>query len=47
VTFIYLAFMKISQVFGYNGDINPLFTAWMANGVFLAAAVVNLWRVQK
>lgn len=47
VTFIYLAFMKISQVFGYNGDIDPLFTAWMANGVFLIAAVVNLIRVQK
>ncbi len=47
VTFIYLAFMKISQVFGYNGDLNPLFTAWMANGIFLFAAIVNLLRVPK
>ena len=47
VTFIYLAFMKISQVFGYNGDLNPLLTAWLANLIFLAAAVVNLVRVQK
>ncbi len=47
VTFIYLVFMKASQVFGYNGDLNPLFTAWLANGIFLVAGVVNLFRVQK
>jgi lipopolysaccharide export system permease protein len=47
VTFIYLAFMKISQVFGYNGDVDPLLTAWMANGMFFVAAIVNLLRVQK
>jgi lipopolysaccharide export system permease protein len=47
VTFIYLGFMKASQVFGYNGDLNPLFTAWLANIIFLVAGIVNLWRVQK
>jgi lipopolysaccharide export system permease protein len=47
VTFIYLGFMKTSQVFGYNGDINPLLTAWLANIIFLALAVINLLRVQK
>ncbi|MBM4168926.1 MAG: YjgP/YjgQ family permease [Ignavibacteria bacterium] len=47
VTFIYLAFMKTSQVFGYNGDLNPLLTAWLANILFLAAGIVNLMRVQK
>jgi len=47
VTFIYLAFMKTSQVFGYNGDLNPLLTAWLANILFLAAGIVNLARVQK
>lgn len=46
-TFIYLAFMKISQVFGYNGDIDPLLTAWMANLLFLGAAIANIIRVQK
>lgn len=46
-TFTYLAFMKTSQVFGYNGDLNPLFTAWMANLIFLALAFANLARVQK
>ena len=47
VTFIYLAFMKTSQVFGYNGDINPLLTAWLANIVFFILAILNLLRVQK
>ena len=46
-TFVYLAFMKTSQVFGYNGDLNPLFTAWLANLLFLGAGAVNLLRVQK
>lgn len=47
ICFIYLIFMKISQVFGYNGDINPLLTAWLANIIFLIAAVVVILRVRK
>jgi lipopolysaccharide export system permease protein len=45
--FIYLIFMKASQVFGYNGDLNPFFTAWLSNIIFLMAGIVNLFRVQK
>lgn len=45
VTFIYLGFTKISQTFGYNGDIDPLLTAWMANIIFLAVAFINLLHV--
>ncbi|MEK9139371.1 MAG: LPS export ABC transporter permease LptG [Bacteroidota bacterium] len=47
ICFIYLIFMKVSQVFGYNGDINPLLTAWIANILFLAAAVYVMMRVPK
>lgn len=47
MTFVYLAFMKTSQVFGYNGDLNPILTAWLANLLFFAAGIVNLARVQK
>lgn len=47
VTFIYLAFMKTSQVFGYNGDLDPLLTAWLANIIFLAFGIFNLARAQK
>jgi lipopolysaccharide export system permease protein len=47
VCFVYLAFMKISQVFGYNGDLNPLLTAWLANILFATAGVVNIVRAEK
>jgi lipopolysaccharide export LptBFGC system permease protein LptF len=39
--------MKVSQVFGYNGDIDPLLTAWSANILFLGGAVFVMVRVQK
>jgi lipopolysaccharide export LptBFGC system permease protein LptF len=39
--------MKVSEVFGYNGDIPPLLTAWSANFIFFAAAAVVTLRVQK
>lgn len=47
VVFIYMVFMKISNVFGYNGDLNPLLTAWLANIIFFTAGVVNIFRVNK
>jgi lipopolysaccharide export system permease protein len=47
ICFIYIIFMKISQVFGYNGDINPLLTAWLANIMFLVAAGLVMVRVPK
>lgn len=46
-TFIYLAFMKISQSFGKNGLMNPVITAWFANFVFIAVAIINIIRVRK
>ncbi len=47
ICFIYLIVMKVSQVFGYNGDVNPLLTAWAANLVFLAGAIVVIAKVRK
>ncbi len=47
ICFIYLIFMKVSQVFGYNGDIGPLLTAWIANITFFIAATYVMWRVPK
>ncbi len=47
LTFIYLVFMKVSQAFGKNGALNPLLTAWVANLIFLAAALINLPRVKQ
>lgn len=47
ICFIYLSFMKISEVFGYNGDINPMLTAWLANILFFTGGVINIFRVNK
>lgn len=43
VSFIYLGFVKISQTFGYNGDLSPLFTAWLANIAFISFGGINLY----
>jgi lipopolysaccharide export system permease protein len=42
-----MVFLQVSQAFGYNGDLDPLLTAWIANGVFLVAGVFTLLRVPK
>lgn len=47
VSFFYMIFLKVSQAFGYNGDLDPLLTAWLANIIFLLAGIVNLIRVPK
>jgi lipopolysaccharide export system permease protein len=47
ICFLYMIFLKVSQAFGYNGDLHPLFTAWLANIIFLFAGIYNLWRVPK
>jgi lipopolysaccharide export system permease protein len=47
VCFIYLGFLKISQTFGYNGDIPPLLTAWLANIVFSIVAFYYLLKINK
>lgn len=47
ITFIYLVFMKVGQAFGKSGALNPLFTAWIANFIFLLAAIYNIKRAQK
>lgn len=47
ISFVYMIFMKVSQAFGYNGYLDPLLTAWLANILFFIAGVVNLMRVPK
>ncbi|MBN1634708.1 MAG: LptF/LptG family permease [Ignavibacteria bacterium] len=47
VSFIYLGFVKISQTFGYNGDINPVLTAWLANIIFFIISSVNFFRLHR
>ena len=42
---LYLSWVckKISQSFGYNGDLNPMLTAWLANIAFAAFGTANLY----
>lgn len=47
ICFLYMIFLKVSQAFGYNGDLNPLLTAWLANIIFLMAGIFTLYRVPK
>jgi lipopolysaccharide export system permease protein len=46
ICFIYLIVMKVSQVFGFNGDIDPLLTAWLANIAFFLGAVFVMVKVR-
>lgn len=46
VTFLYLVFMKVSQAFGKNGALDPILTAWIANFIFLLAAVYNVFKAR-
>ena len=47
ICFLYMIFLKVSQAFGYNGDLNPLLTAWLANIIFFIVGIYNLRRVPK
>ena len=47
VSFIYLGFVKISHVFGYNGDLNPVITAWLANILFFTISLLNFYRLNR
>ncbi len=47
ITFLYMACMKVSEVMGHSGQYNPLFMAWLPNLLFLAAGLVNIFRVRK
>jgi lipopolysaccharide export system permease protein len=46
IAFVYLGFTKVSQTLGYNGEISPVLTAWLANILFLSLAIFNLVRKQ-
>jgi len=46
IAFIFLVFMKVSQAFGKNGALDPVFTAWFANIVFLAGSVVTMQKLR-
>lgn len=47
VAFAYLALQKITEPFGYTGEIPPVVVAWLPHVAFFGAALVLLVRVRK
>jgi lipopolysaccharide export system permease protein len=45
--FIYMVSQKLSQIFGYNGNIDPVLAAWFPNLLFFLAGCIIMSRVQK
>lgn len=46
ISFLYLAFTKIGQTIGIAANMDPIVSAWLANGIFFIAGVVNLFRIK-
>lgn len=47
ISFLFLAFTKVSQTFGYSGQVDPMLTAWLANILFFTGAMIVLLKAQK
>jgi len=47
ITFLYMAFMTITETFGHSGQHNTLLMAWLPNMLFFGAGLINLLRVRK
>ncbi len=45
--FAYLALQKLTEPFGYTGEVSPLLTAWLPHAVFFIVAMVLLIRTRK
>ncbi len=47
ISFIYLALMKISEPFGYSGELSPLVAALMPHAIFLCTGIALLLTAKK
>jgi lipopolysaccharide export system permease protein len=47
IAFIFLAFSKIAQTFGYSGETSPVIAAWLANVLFFIGSLFVVWKAQK
>jgi lipopolysaccharide export system permease protein len=47
ISFIFLAFSKIAQTFGYTGETSPVTAAWLANILFFIGSLFIVWKAQK
>lgn len=47
VAFLYLATQKLTEPFGYSGDLSPVITAWLPHAVFGAVALMLIIKARK
>jgi lipopolysaccharide export system permease protein len=45
--FVYLALQKLTEPFGYTGDLSPMLTAWLPHAVFFVIALLIAVRTRK
>lgn len=47
ISAVYLIFIEVSKTLSVTSGLSPIFTAWLANGVFFLVGLLNLWRVER
>ena len=47
IAFSYLTLQKLTEPFGYSGELSPLLTAWLPHAAFFCTALFILWRARK
>ena len=47
IAFVFLTFTKVSQTFGYTGEVPPILTAWLADILFFLGSLIVIWKAQK
>ncbi len=47
VAFAYLSLQKLTEPFGYAGELSPLLVAWLPHAVFAVVTALLLWRARK
>ena len=47
VIFGYYAFIKFGQSMGFNGQLTPIFSAWMGNIIFFIGGITLLIKARK
>lgn len=47
ICFVYMVCQKVSQVFGYDGDMNPLLAAWLPNILFFLTGCAVILRARR
>lgn len=47
ISFLYFMIIRVGQVLGHQGTLNPLLGAWLGNLVFLTLGIIGLLKVRK